>query len=385
MGVTGLEGVAIKLRKLFRHLREGTLFDVITIRLGGLPSAVRLKYYGAKDVPDAVRNLVKIARLHVARQPEKSWVLCVGGSDDFHLRLESQLRRKGVRSRSASIDDLNNLPAAEPPVLVLCGYANARATTQLARALSRHSQLSHVPFEYAANLDPELEVFRNLDEYSTTNFVSPLLLEEITPYQIYLESLESFEQKCGLRDFLDLFQLIKQIVVNEVEGDIAEFGSFRGHSGWLISRSLEVLESSKRLYMFDTFENFPDEPLGVDAFWSATHKVDFKEVKDKLSGFKNTFLVKGDFTISLESSPLDSVSLAFVDCDSFRATEYLINIIPDKYLTPNGLFVLEDYGHPALLGNRLAVHEHLAGRKDMFKFFSQFSGLYIAQKNSVGV
>jgi hypothetical protein len=52
----------------------------------------------------------------------------------------------------------------------------------------------------------------------------------------------------------------------------------------------------------------------------------------------------------------------------------------DNTLSKGGCMVFEDYGHPALLGNRLAIHQFFNERKNCLKFFSQFSGFYIVVK-----
>jgi hypothetical protein len=252
--------------------------------------------------------------------------------------------------------------------------------TRLAQRLTANAALNTVPFEYVAGVDPERTFFEKYDEYRDTWFVSPVLLDDETPYEIYRESLELFEQKCGLRDFLDLYQILRSAAERSVPGDVAEFGSYRGHSGWLIARSLQALGCDKRLFMFDTFDSFPDESLGVDHFWSGTHDVDFEEVKRKLSPFDNVHLVRGDFTETLASSELARVALAYVDCDSYRATRFLIDALLPERIVAGGALVCEDYGHPALLGNRVAVHESLTGVTNCFRFFSQFSGLYVVVK-----
>jgi predicted O-methyltransferase YrrM len=240
-----------------------------------------------------------------------------------------------------------------------------------------------VPFEYASGLDRERALFTKLDEYATTPFVSPVLLDQPNPYEIYEESLLHFEQKCGMRDFLDLYQLLRSVCDNNVPGDIAEFGSYRGHSGYLIARTLQALGSRKHLYMFDTFAAFPEELTGIDYYWSDTHDVSFAEVRAKFRDLENVHLVRGDFIETLPQSDLGHLALAYVDCDSYRATRYLLDALLPHRMSPRGLLVCEDYGHPALLGHRVAVHESLEslGPADAcFRFFSQFSGFYIVVK-----
>ncbi|MFM8431910.1 MAG: TylF/MycF/NovP-related O-methyltransferase, partial [Bacteroidota bacterium] len=168
----------------------------------------------------------------------------------------------------------------------------------------------------------------------------------------------------------------------DVPGDICEFGSYKGHSGYLLSRLIEAEKSEKKLFMFDMFEHFPDESAGVDAFWSKTHQVDFEEVKAKFENRKNTTLIKGDFTQTLFTVELDKISLIYVDCDSYRATLFLMEELFEKRLSEKGMMIFEDYGHPALLGNRLAIHRFFDSRTDCICFFSQFSGYYIVIKSS---
>jgi len=237
-----------------------------------------------------------------------------------------------------------------------------------------------MPLEYATGLEPEKRQFRRQDEDAGHDFVSPLLLAKPSPYELYDQSLQRFEQKCALRDYLDLYQCLASVVEREVPGDIAEFGSYKGHSGWLIGKTLEGLGSAKPVYLFDMFESFPAESTGIDYFWTGTHQVHLQEVRSKMAELPAVRLVPGEFERTVPESGLDQLALAFVDCDSYRAVKYLAESLFDKRLSPGGAMVFEDYGHPALLGCRVAVHEFFDGRTDCFGFFSQFSGLYVVVK-----
>jgi hypothetical protein len=368
-------------KALKRHLRRGTLGDAVRARFGVIPESARVHWHGARNEREGVRALVKWARGRVA-DTRGGWVLSLGDDEAFHRQLNSRLKQDGVSFKASASEQVESWTDREAGGLcgIVCGYPDARRATLAARMLAKHPVLATAGFQYVAGLDGAYEAFSRLDEYADTFFVSPVLVDDPTPYAIYQESLKLFEQKCGLRDFLDLYQLLKSINHQAVPGDIAEFGSYRGHSGWLIARTLEVLGGpARRVYLFDTFESFPTESLGVDQFWSGTHHTDFKQVSDKLSGFSNVTLVKGDFTETLGNSGLQTAALAYIDCDSYRATRFLLDALPPR-LPSGGIMVCEDYGHPALLGNRVAVHECLAARDGYFQFFSQFSGLYIAVK-----
>jgi hypothetical protein len=370
------------LARLSGHLRRGTLGERLWTRLGRTSERFRVRWLGAESVQQAVRALADWGRLVLADGPPEGWLLSLGDGGDYHERLNGRLASLHLPFKAYSLE--NVLAWDEPRIRdlqgIICGYADARRMTHAVRALATHPVLSRIPFEYAAGLDREKQMFALRDEYADTYFVAPALLDSPTPYELYEESLQHFEQKCGLRDYLDLYQVIRYVVESRVPGDIAEFGSYRGHSGYLIARTLAALGSDKRLYMFDTFESFPEEPYGMDHFWSRSHHVDFDDVRCKFQRFPRVELVKGDFTQTLPPSGLTGLALAYIDCDSYRATRFLIDELWGARLSERGVLVCEDYGHPALLGNRAAVHEELDGRTGGFRFFSQFSGLYIALK-----
>lgn len=362
--------------KLMRHWRAGTLGDRLSARLGRKPVSYTARWQGAQNIEQAITALVTWG---LARQAEQGgWLLLLGDADALTMALRRRLERAGVTCRQLSLAQAQQLPPDEANgvAAVLCTQMGTKAQTQAAIAMAACPELGDKPFEYVFGLDPNMAIFRQRDEYASTEFVSPWLLDTPTPHALYEESLQHFEQKCGLRDYLDLYQVLRHVVQNDIPGDIAEFGSYKGHSGWLIARSLEALgDSQRKLYMFDTFAGFPQEK-GLDHFWSDTHKVDFDSIRNKFNGRANVELVRGDFTQTLPQSGAGQLALAYVDCDSYRATRWLIEQLWPARISPRGTMVFEDYGHSALLGNRVAIHQAFDGMAGGIRSYSQFSGLY---------
>ena len=217
---------------------------------------------------------------------------------------------------------------------------------------------------------------------NSSDFISPLHSQNVDCFELFEESCALFEPKTGIRDFMDLVQGMNQMLDRNLEGDVAEFGSFKGQSGYLIARYLEERKSDKRLFMFDAFESFPVESIGVDHFWSETHEVDYEEIRKKFERFDNVSMVKGDFTETFEKSECRELALTFVDCDSYRGTKFLIEKIFCDRLVTGGMMIFEDYGHAGLLGNRVAVHEAFSSIPNAFCFFSHFSGSYFVCKTN---
>jgi O-methyltransferase len=350
-------------------------------RLGWIPPDERVRWFGARTVGEGARALT--ARVARGISTPGAWTLMVGADGDLQRALAQKFDGLGWSYRRvATLRDLDRGTLdGPPPSAVLATDVEARPVTEAARQALAEPRLSDLPLEYVTGLEPEHRQFRRQDEYAEDIFISPVLLAQPSPYELYDASLERFEQKCGLRDYLDLYQLLTDVDQRGVAGDVAEFGSYKGHSGWLIGKTLEALGSSKRLHMFDTFESFPEE-RGVDHFWSGTHEVRLEEVQSRLADLPAVRLVQGEFQKTLPAAGLEEIALAYVDCDSYRAVSYLAPELFERHLSPGGVIVFEDYGHPALLGCRVAVHEYFDGRVDCLRFFSQFSGLYIVVKLS---
>lgn len=367
------------LSRALRHLSSGTLGDAMLLRNPFLPDPSRVIWDGRQHPAQAARYLAGRARQLTCNG---GWALSLGDDGEFHRRLNRWLTLEAVPYRSESLEDVARWTPDETKdvAIAVSGYARARDQTRAVRTLAAHPVLGALPFEFPMGLDPEGATFDHWDQYAATRFVSPVLLDDPSPYELYEESLKHFRQKCGLRDYLDLYQALRSVLQRDVPGDIAEFGSYEGHSGWLLARSLQSLGIRRRVCLFDAFERFPSEPLGIDQSWTDTHRVDFAQVQQRFADFPDVSLVKGDFTRTLGESSLGPVAMAHVDCDSYRATRFLLDDLLGGRLSPGGIVVCEDYGHPALLGHRAAVHDCLTGRRDVMAFFSQFSGVFLLMK-----
>lgn len=352
----------------------------IARRFGWLPVYERVHWLGARSPRQAAKALASRAS-GLAAGPGH-WALVVGEDGPLRQRLEHELREREIAHRTLTEIDPLALGDADRETLgcILAADVEVTRVTAAARACLADPDLAGIPFEYTTGLEPEAAQMRKQDEYAKSGFISPVLLADPSPYELYEQSLQLFEQKCGLRDYLDLYQLLGSVHERGVPGEIAEFGSYKGHSGWLIGRTLDALGSDKAVHLFDMFDTFPQESAGVDYFWSGTHHVSLDEVRGKLAGLDRIRLVPGEFERTLPDSGLEQLALAYVDCDSYRAVSYLVNELFDRRLSPGGLLAFEDYGHPALLGCRVAVHEFFDGRSDCVKLFSQFSGLYVVMK-----
>jgi len=334
-----------------------------------------------QDTADAVRFLGKKARnaFKACRRPH---ILVIGARDPMTEAVCEDLVRHRMVPVALPLEDFltDGPPNPERFACVICTYTDIRRTTAVARGVLAAPRLRDLTFEYVTFPATSYDTLERHQTERALAKVSPLPTYPVDVFDLYDASLEHFEKKCDIRDFMDVCQLLKTVMDNGIAGDIAEFGAYRGHSGYLMASLMAGLGMDKRLFLFDTFDAFPAEPLGIDQFWSGSHPVDFDAVRAKFDRFPFVSLIKGDFTRTFEIAGLKKLAFVYVDCDAYRSTDYLIRRIFKDVLAPGGIMVFEDYGHAQLLGNRVAVHDFFDNRPGCVQFFSQFSGCYIVIK-----
>lgn len=341
----------------------------------------KMNRWQIRSLEDAAVFLAKKAR-NAFKAAGNPHILTLGPESTFDRWIHEDLETRGMkpdRLTWMALEVVEALPRADYAA-VICTETDIRGTTGSARAVMQRPELSRIPFEAVILTKSDYAVLKRHERLRAADFVSPVPLMEPEFSDIYEASLQLFEKKCDVRDYMDLCQSVHQVTEGAIEGEVAEFGSYHGHSGYLLARLLEKRRPRRRLFLFDTFDAFPEEALGIDRFWSGSHPVSFMEVSDRFKPFPFATLVQGDFTETFDKAGIDRLALVHVDCDSFRATDYLIRRIFPQILSRGGIMVFEDYGHPQLLGSRAAVHGYFDGRTDAVRFFSQFSGCYIVVK-----
>ncbi|MDJ0856564.1 MAG: TylF/MycF/NovP-related O-methyltransferase [Desulfobacterales bacterium] len=330
---------------------------------------------------EAIQFLAKKAR-NAFKQAGKRPILLIGPDDAFSEAIRADLAARGMQPRRITLARLeaSGVEAPDTYACIICTYTDIRRTGAVARHILQDPVMGRLTFEYVTFPRDSYATLERHTETTAADLISPLPGYPVDVFALYEEALRHFEKKCDIRDFMDLCQLLKNTLDNGVNGDIAEFGSFRGHSGYLMAALLARFGASKTLHLFDTFSAFPQEPYGIDQFWSQSHPVDFAAVQAKFEAFPFVRFVPGDFTRTFDESGIERLALAYVDCDAYRSTAYLIRRIYPEVLSPGGIMIFEDYGHAQLLGNRTAVDEYFDQRHGCIAFFSHFSGSYIVIK-----
>jgi hypothetical protein len=187
------------------------------------------------------------------------------------------------------------------------------------------------------------------------------VFEYVKPY-----TLTSPERIFSLR------QAVKHIVDNKIEGSLVECGVWRGGSMMAIAKTLlSIGESSRDLFLFDTFEGMP-EPTALDIdhngepatknwqdlnTWVAVSENSVKENVLK-TGYNPSkiHLIKGKVEDTLPEKAPQKIALLRLDTDWYASTKHELEHLYPR-LVQGGILIIDDYGH--FKGSRQATDEYL--------------------------
>jgi hypothetical protein len=164
---------------------------------------------------------------------------------------------------------------------------------------------------------------------------------------------------------MNLF-LILRAFLQDVPGDIIEFGSYKGGNAIFLASVLKQLHPGRRIYSLDTFEGMPETDLTVDAHRLGDFKdVDLEELRGYAAkkGLDNLEFVKGLFQDTAEGvlRRSNGIALSHIDCDIYTAVVYSYEVT-NPYMAKGGYIALDDACFSSCIGATEAVEEYMIRR-----------------------
>lgn len=177
----------------------------------------------------------------------------------------------------------------------------------------------------------------------------------------------------------------RHVISENIPGDFIECGVWRGGHAILAAGIFSLLNSPRRVFLFDTFEGMPEpSPMDVrttdgkpaDKFYKAAKKQNigwcFASLDEVRANFRkagvpmdNVVFVKGQVENTLRDDRLASklgndVSILRIDTDWYDSTKVELEVLWPK-LSNEGILVIDDYGYWS--GARKAVDEFFHTKK----------------------
>ena len=177
-----------------------------------------------------------------------------------------------------------------------------------------------------------------------------------------------------------LYNGVKYVLANNIQGDFLECGVWKGGSAMLIAKLLALYNiKDRKIILYDTFEGM-SEPTEFDKDYSGKNAKSllqessiedqasvwcyssFDEVKNNMlsTGLDSSqiVMIKGKVENTIPSEvPTNKIALLRLDTDWYESTAHeLLHLYP--LLNVPGVLIIDDYGHWE--GCRRAVDEYFA-------------------------
>lgn len=194
-----------------------------------------------------------------------------------------------------------------------------------------------------------------------------------------MQSVKPFTMTSPERLF-GLVEAVKYISKNKIQGDIVECGVWRGGSMMAVAKTLmELNETIRDLYLFDTFDGMTQPDIGKDIDNNQNDAKTYLENNEKseddfiwayapLDVVKRNLLstgypmgkmnfVQGKVEDTLPYDKIKEIAILRLDTDWYASTKHEMEIL-FPLIKKGGVLIIDDYGHWE--GARQAIDEYIA-------------------------
>lgn len=163
----------------------------------------------------------------------------------------------------------------------------------------------------------------------------------------------------------NLDQLFKLVL--QVDGDVAECGTYKGGSAFFLARHIVKGRLDKRLCLFDSFEGL-SAPASIDGYYwhagaLASTIEDVRSVLAPLGPVPFVEFYKGWIPDRFSEVADRRFCFVHIDVDLFEPTLSSIAFFYPR-MEPGGIILLDDYGFDTCPGVTAAVDQFMAGRPE---------------------
>lgn len=192
---------------------------------------------------------------------------------------------------------------------------------------------------------------------------------------LFIPSLANGYPHC----LVHIYQCLQNAHRRGLSGVVAEFGMFKGGTTMLISKFIEELGASWKVYGFDTFNGFPARRSPLDMY---SHPdcvfLDVNLVRAVFSG-RNIEVVEGDVVDTVRRLADQDLVLSFIDTDNFTSASAIVEVVAERTLVGGAVIFDHWTGHGKYLDT---IGERIAARKlaeDSRYFNLHGTGVFLRQ------
>ena len=181
-----------------------------------------------------------------------------------------------------------------------------------------------------------------------------------------------------------LITYLLDAIDNGIDGDIVELGCYVGESSKYLQKTIQETNSSKKLYVYDSFEGLPE--LGQfekNTGWTegglrSTEDILIKNFTD--NNLTPPFMTKGWFKDLVDTDLPEEICFAFLDGDFYSSIYDSLTKIYNR-VSPGGYICIHDYDRTDLPGVKVAVEDFFRKNKLDLKIIKVCEQLAVIQKD----
>jgi hypothetical protein len=320
--------------------------------------------------------------------------------DIFYLLMSKKINLKNIRfideSRALGFslkkvitdDNILSIKMDNKEVIKIHFYEETPLVEILGPSLSIIADVKKLTFLYQTYITLIKKYFfkPNVIQWLNGAFPQSLLNKDDIANDI-IQILPKYIGEVTLNNISDMHRLysmvlnIKHIMEKGVSGDFAELGVYKGCTAAILKYYAQQFQ--KRLYLYDTFEGFPEEDLvnydeGQKRFFSDTSDI---FVKKYIDANEDVILIKGYFPKSI---PWEQRNLKFsfvnIDCDLYKPMLAGLEFFYPR-LSEGGMIFLHDYSSGYWNGCKQAIDEYCEKNGIQFVLLPDLSGTAVITKN----
>ncbi|MBV8458997.1 MAG: class I SAM-dependent methyltransferase, partial [Acetobacteraceae bacterium] len=169
--------------------------------------------------------------------------------------------------------------------------------------------------------------------------------------------------RADMARFFFFCMVLDQLAKEELPGDIAELGVYRGATATILANIARRL--GRTAYLLDTFQGFAKTDLvAIDNDKPSAFADTSLERVRAVVGEQNVKYIKGYFPDTASQLPADaSYCLVHIDCDLYAPTRSALEYFYPR-IVPGGFIIVHDYSSLHWNGAEAAVDQFFAGRPE---------------------
>ena len=169
---------------------------------------------------------------------------------------------------------------------------------------------------------------------------------------------------------------LKTLTFLDLPGDICEFGVYLGETSRELCKYLMHVKSSRKLFMFDTFDGLPLGVEGTEGLYVGT----LDSVRNTMRGLGGYTFIPGLIKNQLAPGAFRNyISFAHVDCDLYEGTVDSL-LLCESRMFKGAYVVVDDYGTVTWPGVTKACDDLILGQPDKWELINKFEGQIVARK-----